>query len=112
MRDDDEDYSDGGSSPVLAFLLGAATGAALALLYAPRSGEETRELLNEKLRETAERGREAKEQLVTRGRELLDEAEGYVGRQKAAVEDRKERFAAAVEAGRQAYRDEKAKEQV
>ena len=111
MRDDDY-YSDGGSSPVLAFLLGAATGAVLALLYAPRTGEETRELLNEKLRETAERGRQAKEELVTRGRELLDEAEGYVGRQRAAVEERKERFAAAVEAGRQAYREEKAKEKV
>lgn len=110
MRDD-EDY-DGGTSPVLAFLLGAATGAALALLYAPRSGEETRELLNEKLRETADRGREAREQLVTRGRQLLDEANTYVERQKAAVEERKERFTAAVEAGRQAYREEKAKEKV
>ena len=111
MRED-EDYSDGGSSPVLAFLLGAATGAVLALLYAPRSGQETRELLSEKLRETAERGREAREQLLSRGRELLDEAGGYVERQKAAVEERKERFAAAVEAGRQAYREEKAKEKV
>jgi len=82
MRDD-EDYSDEGTSPVLAFLLGAATGAVLALLYAPRSGQETRELLNEKLRETAERGREAREQLVTRGAraagrrgQLRREAEG------------------------------------
>jgi len=111
MRDD-EDYSNDGTSPVLAFLLGAATGAVLALLYAPRSGEETRVLLNEKLRETAERGREAKEQLINRGRELLDEAGTYVDRQKVAVEERKERFAAAVEAGRQAYREEKAKEKV
>lgn len=111
MRDD-EDYDDGGTSPVLAFLLGAATGAVLALLYAPRSGEETRELLNEKLRETAEKGREAREQLVNRGREFLDEANTYVDRQKAAVEERKERFSAAVEAGRQAYREEKAKEKV
>jgi gas vesicle protein len=111
MRDD-EDYADEGSSPVLAFLLGAATGAVLALLYAPRSGQETRELLNEKLRATAERGREAREQLISRGRELLDEAGNYVEKQKGAVEERKERFAAAVEAGRQAYREEKAREKV
>ena len=111
MRDD-EDYSDDGTSPVLAFLQGAATGAVLALLYAPRSGQETRELLNEKLRETAERGREAREQLVTRGRELLDDAGNYVEKQKVAVEERKERFTAAVEAGRQAYREEKAREKV
>jgi hypothetical protein len=69
-------------------------------------------MLNEKLRETADRGREAREQLINRGRELLDEAGNYVERQKAAVEERKERFAAAVEAGRQAYREEKAKEKV
>jgi len=111
MRDD-EDYSDEGTSPVLCFLLGAATGAVLALLYAPRSGRETREMINEKLRETAERGREAREQILARGRELIDEAGEYVDRQKAAVEDRKERFAAAVEAGRQAYREEKSKETV
>ena len=111
MRDDD-DYSDGGSSPVLAFLCGAATGAVIALLYAPRSGQETRALLNEKLQETAERGREAREQLINRGRELLDEAGTYVERQKVAVEERKERFTAAVEAGREAYREEKAKEKV
>src|SRR2546430_3409144 len=35
------------SSVILAFLLGGLTGAALALLYAPRSGKETRDLLGE-----------------------------------------------------------------
>src|SRR2546422_11094531 len=98
MRDD-EDYSDEGTSPVLAFLLGAATGAVLALLYAPRSGQETRELLSEKLRETAERGREPRAQLLSRGRELLHEAGGHVERQKAAVQRRKRPVAAAGEAG-------------
>src|SRR5256712_9494407 len=99
MRDD-EDYSDEGTSPVLAFLFGAATGAVLALLYAPRSGQETRELLNEKLRETAERGREAREQLINRGRELLDEAGDYGEEKKGAGEERNERFAAAPAAWR------------
>jgi hypothetical protein len=50
--------------------------------------------------------------LISRGRELLDEAGNYVEKQKGAVEERKERFAAAVEAGRQAYREEKAREKV
>ena len=36
------------------FILGAATGAAAALLLAPRSGKETRALLSEKLEDAAE----------------------------------------------------------
>ena len=49
---------DRGSNTLLAFLLGGIAGAAVALLYAPRSGRETREMLGEKLREGAERGKE------------------------------------------------------
>ena len=64
VDDDDDDSS--ASSVILAFLLGGLTGAALALLYAPRSGKETRDLLSERVRETAERGRELKEQAVAR----------------------------------------------
>jgi len=100
------------SSVILAFLLGGLTGAALALLYAPRSGQETRDLLSERVRETAERGRELKEQAVGKGRALVEEATQYVERQKQEIDSRKERFTAAVEAGRQAYRDEKQKESV
>jgi gas vesicle protein len=110
--DDRYDRDSGASSVILAFLLGGLTGAAVALLYAPRSGKETRDLLNERVRETADRGRELKEQAVGRGRALVDEASQYVERQKQELESRKERFTAAVEAGRQAYREEKHKENV
>src|SRR5687768_1431681 len=114
------DDRDSGAAVLLSFLLGGITGAALALLYAPRTGRETREMLGERLREGAERGRELKEQAlekgralkeeaVGRGRALVDEASDYVDRQREALEDRKERLSAAVEAGRQAYREEKAK---
>jgi gas vesicle protein len=98
---------DSESSGFMAFILGGLTGAALALLYAPRSGRETRDLLSEKLREGADRTRDLREQARERGRAFVDEAAEYVERQKAAVEERKERFTAAVEAGRQAYREEK-----
>jgi hypothetical protein len=37
----------------------------------------------------------------------VDEAGDYIERQKEAVEQRRDRFSAAVEAGRQAYREEK-----
>ncbi len=76
MRDDydDDDRGGGASDVILSFLLGGLTGAALALLYAPRTGQETRDLLGERLRETAERGREMKQEVVGRGRALVDEA--------------------------------------
>ena len=111
MRDDFDDIDSGGgaSDVILAFLLGGLTGAALALLYAPRTGQETRDLIGERLRETAERGREMKREVVGRGRALVDEATGYVEKGRQSVEQRKERLAAAVDAGRQVYREERGK---
>ena len=101
------DNRDSGGSAFMAFLLGGLTGAALALLYAPRSGRETRELLNEKMREAEERGRDLKDEARARGRALVDEASDYLDRQLEVVDQQRDRFTAAVEAGRQAFRQEK-----
>ena len=100
---------DRGSNTLLAFLVGGVVGAAVALLYAPRSGRETREMLAEKMREGAERGRELGNQAREKGRAIIEEAGEYVERGREAMDDRKGRLAAAFEAGRQAYRDEKEK---
>ena len=61
---------DGGAAGtvVVAFVLGAITGAAVALLMAPASGEETRRMLAEKARE----GREKAGEAAQKGRELWD----------------------------------------
>jgi gas vesicle protein len=61
---------DGGAAGtvVVAFVLGAITGAAVALLMAPASGEETRRLLAEKARE----GRDKAGEAAQKGRELWD----------------------------------------
>jgi gas vesicle protein len=104
-----DDRGSNASGVVLAFLMGGLTGAALAMLFAPRSGRETREMLEGRLRESAERSRAVRDKVVGRGREILDEAGGYVDKQREGLERRKERLAAAVDAGRQAYRDEKEK---
>jgi gas vesicle protein len=64
----------------LLFLVGAAIGAAAALLLAPRSGEETRELLSKK----AERSRDY---VVARGRDLRRAAEDLVTRGRRTAED-------------------------
>ena len=62
---------------VVAFVLGAITGAAVALLVAPASGEETRRLLAERAREGKEKAGEAGRQgreLWNRQRETLSNA--------------------------------------
>ena len=71
------DNGDAAATVMLAFVLGTITGAAVALLVAPASGEETRRLLAEKAREGRERANDAARQgreLVSRGRETLSSA--------------------------------------
>jgi gas vesicle protein len=70
---------------VVAFLLGAVTGAAVALLMAPASGEETRRVLADKAREGRQRATEAARQ----GRE-------FVNRQRDTI-------STAIDRGREAY---------
>jgi gas vesicle protein len=53
---------DNSGSVMVAFVLGALTGAAVALLFAPATGEETREFLGQKAREGKDKAREAMEQ--------------------------------------------------
>jgi len=52
----------GTGTVLLAFLVGAIAGAAVALLYAPASGRETREYLGDKAREGARKATELYEQ--------------------------------------------------
>jgi len=82
------DEGAGAGTVMLAFLVGAVAGAAVALLYAPATGRETRDFLGEKAREgrdkaneMAARGREAFKQgrdtlnnAIDRGREAYDKA--------------------------------------
>jgi len=62
---------------LLAFMVGVLSGAAAALLFAPASGEETREYLGQKAREGRNRAREAVDQgldLYEQQRETLTSA--------------------------------------
>ncbi len=104
-----DDRGSSASGVILAFMLGGLTGAALAILFAPRSGEETRELLGEKIRDGADKGKRVRDRAVARGREILDDAAGYVESQRESLDKRRQRLQTAVEAGRQAFRDEKEK---
>ena len=67
----------GAGTVMLAFLLGAVTGAAVALMFAPVTGRETREYLGEKAREGRERVAAAAEkgrQAYSQGRETVTTA--------------------------------------
>jgi len=86
----------------LFFTLGAFIGATVALLLAPRSGEETRKFIATKARDGAD--------FVTqRGRTVVDRTSSYVDRGKEILQAQRDQLAAALEAGKAAYRDEKDK---
>lgn len=84
----DQNNGVGAGTVMVAFMLGALTGAAVALLFAPASGEETREYLGQRARETKARARQALEEgrdyynaqregltsAIERGREAFEEA--------------------------------------
>jgi gas vesicle protein len=106
MRDDS---GAGAAGVILSFLVGALSGAALAILFAPRSGRETREYLGDRLREGAERGKELRGRVVARGRDVVGQAEGFIEKQRSNVKESRERLAAAIDAGREAYHAEKDK---
>ena len=66
--------NDNSGSLMVAFVIGALTGAAVALLFAPATGEETREYLGKKAREGKDLVKEQRENLigaVERGREAF-----------------------------------------
>lgn len=63
---------DASESRVVWFLAGAALGATVALLFAPQSGKETRELLGRKAEEGRKSLTESTQDIAERGRDLYD----------------------------------------
>jgi gas vesicle protein len=86
------DEGAGAGSILLAFILGAVSGAAVALLYAPATGRDTREFLGDKARE----GRERAAQAAERSREFVNQG--------------RETIANAIERGREAYEQARTRE--
>jgi gas vesicle protein len=90
---------DNGGSKVSYFLAGLGIGALVGILFAPKSGEETREYLSSK----ADEGRDYAQR---KAQELRERAEDLIQRSKEIMDRQKEGVAAAVEAGKDAYRRE------
>lgn len=91
------------------FLAGLGIGALIGILFAPRSGEETRDYISKRATEgrdyVARRGREVREQAgeyVAKGKET---AADYIAKGKEAAGEYVAKGKAAVEAGKQAYRE-------
>ena len=86
------DHDGSAGAILMAYLLGAVSGAAIALLWTPSTGEETRRFLNE-------RAREGKEKATAAARE---------GR--AFAQRQRETFTTAVDRGREAYQQARERE--
>jgi gas vesicle protein len=94
--------ADNSASKVTFFLVGLGLGALIGVLFAPQSGEDTRDYLTER----AEEGREYAQR---KAREFRDRAGELVERGKQAAKQGKETVSAAVDAGVDAYQREKSK---
>jgi gas vesicle protein len=94
--------SDNVGSKISFFLVGLGIGTLVGILFAPKSGEETREYLSAK----AEEGRDYAQK---KARELRERAEDLIERSKEIMSRQKESLSSAVEAGKEAYQREKAK---
>ncbi|MBZ5609728.1 MAG: YtxH domain-containing protein [Acidobacteriia bacterium] len=80
------------------FFLGLGLGVAVGLLFAPKTGAETRDLIRSK-------ADEGKDYLKRRTGDLRESASQTIEKGRTAVTRQRDNLAAAVEAGKQAYRE-------
>ena len=80
------------------FFLGLGLGVAVGVLFAPKSGSETRELLRSK-------ANEGTDFVKRRSEEFRDQAADALDKGKQTLQRHKENLTSAVEAGKQAYKD-------
>jgi len=91
---------------VAGFILGGLLGTALALLFAPRSGEETRRQLTESAEQIADQARGRADEVF---KKVKDTAEDLSVRGKTRFDESAARLREVVERGREAF-EEKARE--
>jgi len=91
--------ADNVGSKVSFFLVGLGIGALVGILFAPKSGEETREYLTSK----ADEGREFAQK---KARELRERAEDLLERSKEIMSRQKDAITNAVDAGKETYKRE------
>ncbi len=96
---------------VFYFVMGGIVGATVALLFAPKSGVETRELIAKKAKETkdtsSEKIKELQEKLKEAKEKISEQATELSKRGKELLDKKKEVLSSAIEAGKKAYKSEK-----
>src|SRR5271169_4491861 len=89
-------------SKVSFFLVGLGVGTLLGILFAPKSGEETRDYLASKADEGKEYAQKKARELRERAEEMIERSKEIMSRQKDAMSSA---VSGAVEAGKEAYRE-------
>lgn len=90
--------ADSNGSSIGWFIAGLGLGALVGVLYAPKSGKETRESI-------LQGASEGKDFVVNRGREASGKVGKWVDKGRETLNRQKDQFNSAMEAGKQAYRD-------
>jgi len=80
------------------FMLGLGIGVAVGIVFAPQAGEDTRGLIRSK-------ALEGSDFVKRKSEELKDSAGDLVDKGRTAIKTQKDQLAAAVDAGKQAYRE-------
>jgi gas vesicle protein len=80
------------------FFLGLGLGVAVGVLFAPKSGTETREFIRSKANDSVD-------YVKRKSDDLKDTASETIDRSKETLRRHKDNLSAAVEAGKQAYRE-------
>ena len=93
------------------FLVGGFVGATVALLFSPKSGEQTRQFLEGKYEDGSERlgekAREGKERVKEKSLEMAERMTENITKGKEILRQQKDQVSAAIDAGKDAYEAER-----
>ena len=90
--------ADNDSSSIGWFLAGLGIGALVGVLYAPKSGKETRDTI-------LQSAQEGRDYLNSRSQEFKGQVDQWVKKGKDTISRSRDQITSAVDAGRQAYRE-------
>jgi gas vesicle protein len=100
-----------GGDKFIYFLVGGFVGATVALLFSPKTGEQTREFLENKYKEGSERlsetARQGKERVSEKSLEMAGRVTENINKGKEVLRQQKEQVSAAIDAGKDAYETER-----
>jgi gas vesicle protein len=100
MAEEGKDFSAG--SMLLAFFLGGLVGAGIALVVAPKAGEETRKMIKELADDAKKKAEDYLEQAKSKATSVVEKGRDFIEKEKNII-------GSAIDAGKDAYEKEKEK---